>query len=33
MDVPGGGHGNFPKADADKAMLCLEFLKAQGILQ
>ena len=32
--VPGGGHGNFPKAEADKAMLlCLEFLKAQGILQ
>jgi hypothetical protein len=32
--VPGGGHGNFPKAEADKAMLlCLEFLKAPGILQ
>ena len=32
--VPGGGHGNFPKAEADKAMLlCLKFLKAQGILQ
>ncbi|HWB31845.1 MAG TPA: hypothetical protein VG714_01600 [Acidobacteriaceae bacterium] len=32
--IPGGGHGNFPKAEADKAMLiCLEFLKAQGILQ
>jgi acetyl esterase/lipase len=32
--VPGGGHSNFPKAEADKAMLlCLEFLKAQGILQ
>jgi len=32
--VPGGGHGNFPKTEADKAMLlCLEFLKAQGILQ
>jgi acetyl esterase/lipase len=32
--VPGGGHGNFPKAEADKAMLlCLEFLQAQGILQ
>lgn len=32
--VPGGGHGNFPRAEADKAMLlCLEFLKAQGILQ
>jgi acetyl esterase/lipase len=32
--VPGGGHGNFPKAENEKAMLlCLEFLKAQGILQ
>jgi acetyl esterase/lipase len=32
--VPGGGHGNFPKAEADKAMLlCLQFLKTQGILQ
>jgi acetyl esterase/lipase len=32
--VPGGGHGNFPKAEADKAMLlCLEFLKTQGIVQ
>jgi acetyl esterase/lipase len=32
--VPGGGHGNFPRVEADKAMLqCLEFLKAQGILQ
>jgi acetyl esterase/lipase len=32
--IPGGGHGNFPKVEADKAMLlCLEFLKAQGILQ
>jgi len=32
--IPGGGHGNFPKAEADKAMLlCLEFLKAQGILR
>jgi acetyl esterase/lipase len=32
--VPGGGHGNFPPAEADKAMLlCLQFLKAQGILE
>ncbi len=31
--VPGGGHGNFPPAEADKAMLlCLEFLKANGVL-
>jgi acetyl esterase/lipase len=31
--VPGGGHGNFSKAESDKAMLlCLQFLKAQGIL-
>src|ERR1035437_1960807 len=32
--VPGGGHGNFSKVESDKAMLlCLEFLKANGILQ
>ena len=32
--VPGGGHGNFSRAESDKAMLlCLEFLKAQGIVQ
>jgi len=32
--VPGGGHGNFPKAETDKAMLlCLKFLKARGILR
>jgi acetyl esterase/lipase len=32
--VAGGGHGNFSKAEADKAMLlCLKFLQAQGILQ
>jgi len=32
--VPGGGHGNFSAAESDKAMiLCLEFLKAHGVLQ
>jgi acetyl esterase/lipase len=32
--VVGGGHGNFPKPEADKAMLlCLEFLRAQGVLR
>ncbi|HEX9201484.1 MAG TPA: prolyl oligopeptidase family serine peptidase, partial [Acidobacteriaceae bacterium] len=32
--VPGGGHGNFSKAETDKAMLlCLEFLKSNGIIQ
>jgi len=32
--VVGGGHGNFPKPEADKAMLlCLEFLQAQGVLK
>jgi acetyl esterase/lipase len=32
--VVGGGHGNFPPAENTKGMrLCLEFLKAQGILQ
>ena len=32
--VPGGGHGNFGAAEDTKAMLlCLQFLKAQGILQ
>jgi acetyl esterase/lipase len=31
--VEGGGHGNFPKPEADKAMLlCLEFLKTNGVL-
>jgi acetyl esterase/lipase len=31
--IAGGGHGNFPPAEADKAMLlCLEFLKANGVL-
>ena len=35
MDVVvGGGHGNFSKEEADKSkLLCLEFLKAQGILK
>jgi acetyl esterase/lipase len=32
--VRGGGHGNFSVAESDKAMLlCLRFLKTQGILQ
>jgi acetyl esterase/lipase len=32
--VPGGGHGNFSPAESDKAMLlCLQFLKANRILQ
>ena len=32
--IPGAGHGNFPKLDANKAwLLCLQFLQAQGILQ
>jgi acetyl esterase/lipase len=32
--IPGAGHGNFPKPEADKAwLLCLQFLEAQGILQ
>lgn len=32
--VPGGGHGNFSRPEADKAMLlCLQFLKGQGIVQ
>ena len=32
--VPGGGHGNFPPAEAQKAMmLSLEFLKANGVIQ
>jgi hypothetical protein len=32
--VVGGGHGNFSKPEADKAMLlCLEFLQAQGVLK
>jgi acetyl esterase/lipase len=31
--VPGGGHGNFSPAESDKAMLlCLQFLKANGII-
>jgi acetyl esterase/lipase len=31
--IPGAGHGNFPKPEADKAwLLCLQFLDAQGIL-
>jgi acetyl esterase/lipase len=31
--IPGGGHGNFPKPEANKAwLLCLQFLQAQGIL-
>jgi acetyl esterase/lipase len=32
--VQGGGHGNFSKPESDKAMrLCLEFLKAQGVIE
>ena len=32
--VPGGGHGNFSKAENEKAMLlCLRFLQAQGLLK
>jgi acetyl esterase/lipase len=32
--IPGAGHGNFPKPEANKAwLLCLQFLKGQGILQ
>jgi acetyl esterase/lipase len=32
--VPGGKHGNFSPAESEKAMLlCLQFLKAQGVLQ
>ena len=32
--IPGAGHGNFPKPEANKAwLLCLQFLQAQGILQ
>ncbi|MGA1984448.1 MAG: alpha/beta hydrolase [Acidobacteriaceae bacterium] len=32
--IPGAGHGNFPKPEANKAwLLCLQFLEAQGILQ
>ena len=32
--VAGGGHGNFSREESDKAMLlCLRFLKQQGILQ
>ena len=32
--IPGAGHGNFAKPDANKAwLLCLQFLEAQGILQ
>jgi len=32
--IPGAGHGNFPKPEANKAwLLCLQFLAAQGILQ
>jgi acetyl esterase/lipase len=32
--VPGGGHGNFSKQETDKAwLLCLEFLRAQGVLR
>jgi acetyl esterase/lipase len=32
--VEGGGHGNFSKPEADKAMrLCLEFLKANGVIE
>ena len=31
--VPGGGHGNFPPAEAEKAMkLSLEFLHANGVI-
>jgi acetyl esterase/lipase len=31
--VPGGGHGNFPPAEAQKAMmLSLEFLQANGVI-
>ena len=31
--IPGAGHGNFPKPEANKAwLLCLHFLEAQGIL-
>ena len=32
--IPGAGHGDFPKPEANKAwLLCLQFLEAQGILQ
>jgi acetyl esterase/lipase len=32
--IPGAGHGNFPKPEANKAwLLCLQFLEAQGILR
>ena len=32
--IPGAGHGNFPKPEANKAwLLCLQFLQTQGILQ
>jgi acetyl esterase/lipase len=32
--VPGGGHGNFPPAEAEKAMLLsLQFLQANGVIQ
>jgi len=32
--IPGAGHGNFPRPEANKAwLLCLQFLQAQGILQ
>lgn len=32
--IPGAGHGNFPRPEANKAwLLCLQFLEAQGILQ
>ena len=32
--VPGGGHGNFSPAESDKAMLlCLQFLKANGVIE
>jgi acetyl esterase/lipase len=31
--VPGGGHGDFPRAEEDKAMLlCLKFLAANGVI-
>jgi acetyl esterase/lipase len=32
--IPGAGHGNFPRPEANKAwLLCLQFLQTQGILQ
>jgi len=32
--IPGAGHGNFPRPEANKAwLLCLQFLESQGMLQ